>query len=161
MSLQSVLQNILQVSLLHSDCFEIAFKEVSFLQIQQTGAALLNEITETWGLKHQLKTVRNLFLCGSPLLLNFSHFLIDRLLDGATLIEIPLPDLQGSLDDCLSGSLDEAAFPKLSDFEGKASIYGCLSSDSSQCQLTVIRKELFVALCFVGTRISYQLLCLA
>ena len=98
----------------------LSFRKPYFLQIQQTGAALLHEITSTWSLKHQLNTMRDLFLCGSPLLLAFSHFLTDRLLDGESLIDISVAELQSNLEDCLASTANDAAFPKLSDFEGSA-----------------------------------------
>ena len=63
--------------------------------------------------------MRDLFLGGGPLLLGFSHFLIDRLLEGDSVPVIPRAELQGSLESCLANTPHQGSFPILSNFEGK------------------------------------------
>lgn len=67
---------------------------VCILQAQHTGASLLGELTGRWRLREELEAVRNLYLGGAPLLEGFMHDLIDRLVEGESLHDIPDVELQ-------------------------------------------------------------------
>lgn len=89
-------------------------------QVQQIGSALLNAMLGRCQLCQQLKAFHDLYLGGAPTLTAFSHYLIDRLLEGETLVEISDADLQDTLALCLSSASQQTALP-VANLTGKPS----------------------------------------
>ena len=87
--------------------------------MRETGSTLLKEMLGQWQLRQQLRALRDLYLGGSQALLGFSHCLIERLLEGESLVSIPEADLQDSLDSCLESSFGRQSLPQRSHFEGE------------------------------------------
>jgi hypothetical protein len=78
----------------------------------------LGELTGRWKLRAELEAMKNLYLGGAPQLVGFMHDLIDRLVGGESLPDIPDADLQASLDTCLATSSLTTALPSFISLTG-------------------------------------------
>ena len=71
-----------------------------------------------WDLKKQLQALQKLFLGGSSTLIAFSHHIVDKMVEGVSLVDLSIADLQDSLETCIASSTEPDALPLLSRFEG-------------------------------------------